>query len=394
MPLNVKATQLQIGHSSIVLSRDANTNELLLQDGSVATAQPLVSFAGLRNIEGCFVVGRDGTGAQYTTISAALAAIPGSSSASIPSVVLVCPGTYSENLVIDRDGVTLMALGQVTITPATNNPTVKIQAGASTVPQSVVLDGIKIVQSNASQACVLVQGAAASTVAGGAGVTIRDCWLNPTGSGAHGLSTDRVGTIRVTGCKVTGDSAADIVLSQTNSVVFDYTDIEPALSYTFDDTGEKPNGTVVGLRLTGCRASNVSLSQIDASTSAFQNSTLGDVTVAGTQGHTISNCTTGTLTIDATSTVESLASKHAAYAGAGTFDLLTLRGVGSVVGATSVVVSLGVVLPDANYSVVLTPHAIPSDGKAPAVTSRQAHQFTVSFTSVETLSFSWVLFRD
>jgi hypothetical protein len=394
MPYNVKVTQLQVGHTSVVLSRDVNTNELLLQDGSVATAQPLVSFAGLRNVEGCFVVGRDGTGAQYTTIAAALAAIPGSSSAAIPSVVLVCPGTYSENLTIDRDGVTIMALGQVTITPATNNPTVKIQAGASTVPQSIVLDGLKIVQSNASQACVLVQGAAASTVAGGAGVTIRDCWLNPTGSGAHGLSTDRVGTVRVTGGKVTGDVAADIVLSQTNSVVFEYTDCEPAMSYVFDDTGEKPNGTATGLRLTGCRAAAITLNQVDATTSVFQNSTLGDVTVAGTQGHSISNCTTGTLTIDATSTVESLASKHAAYAGAGVFDLLTLRGVSAVVGDTSVVVSLGVVLPDETYSVVVTPHEIPSDGKAPAVTARQVHQFTVSFTSVETLAFSWVLFRD
>lgn len=393
MPQNLKVSQVQVGHTSIIISRDANTNELLLQDSSVVTAQPLASFAGLRNVEGCYVVGRDGTGAQYTTVSAALAAVPGSSSSATPSVILVCPGTYTENLTVDRDGVTILALGQVTLTPATNNPTVKIQAGASTTPLSVSLQGIKIVQSNASGSCVLVQGAAASTVAS-VGVTIRDCWLNPTGSGARGVTSDRVGSVRVVGCRVTGAADALLSFSQTNNVSLEYSEVQVPVSYSFDDTSEKPNGTGVGFQVVGCRVGNLVLNHVDTTTATLQNSTLGTVTVSGNQTHTVSNCATGALTLDADSTATSRNSKHASLAGAGTFDLASLRGVGSVAGATSVVVSLGVVLPDANYSVSVTPHAIPSDGKTPAVTSRQAHQFTVSFTSAETLGFSWTVSRD
>ncbi len=393
MPNSVKATTFQVGNSLVLVSRNTDTNEMQLQDGVVTTPQTLASLAGLRNVTGVLVVGRAGTGAQYTTITSALAAVPASSSVALPTVILVCPGVYSENLTIDHDGVVLFGLGQVTLTPATNNPTVKIQAGVSTTPLSVELVNLKIVQSNDSQDCVKVLGAAASTVATGAGVKIRDCWLNPTGSGAVGVRTDRVGTVRITGCRMSGDAAANIIFAQTNSIVIENSDITGPVSYAWDDSGEKPGGTAVGFEVLHSRLGDITLEHLDATVTSIQHSSTGSVTVTGTESHSIQNSITGTLTVDATSAVISVGSKHAGYAGAGVFDLPSLRGVGSVAGATSVVVSLGVTLPDTNYSLVLTPHALPSDGKVPAVTSRQAHQFTVGFSSAETLGFSWVLYR-
>ena len=91
---------------TLTITRDAATGSLRFTDAVVTGGINLSSLAGLGTIAGVLVVGASGTGAQYTTVQSAIDAVPASASLSDPYVVLVMPGVYSENLVIEKAGMT------------------------------------------------------------------------------------------------------------------------------------------------------------------------------------------------------------------------------------------------------------------------------------------------
>ena len=156
-PFLVDQVQIEPGSSGTRLVSKASDGSLFFQDPYLSLT--LSQMSGTRNITGVFVVGRSGTGAAYTSIQAALDAIPSSSSSTTPSVVLVYPGTYLENLRIQKDGVSIIAMGEVTIQNSGSYPTIKISASLSCTPKSILLRNLKVLNSVAGQACIYVDGA-------------------------------------------------------------------------------------------------------------------------------------------------------------------------------------------------------------------------------------------
>jgi hypothetical protein len=85
--------------------------------------------------------------------------IPSSSTALVPSVVLVNSGVYSENLTITKDGVFIIGAGDAKIINSGADDTVTIAAAIATTPLLTVLRGLEIENTNAGSACIKVEGA-------------------------------------------------------------------------------------------------------------------------------------------------------------------------------------------------------------------------------------------
>jgi len=161
-PFLVDQIQIEPGSAGTRLISKDSSGELRFQDPVLTLL--LSQMAGTRNITGVFIVGRDGSGAAYTSIQDALDDIPSSSSSTDPSVVLVYPGTYQENLTIQRDGVSIIALGEVTLQNDGASPTVTISASVDSTPQSITLRNLTITNDAAGQACIQVVGADAFAI--------------------------------------------------------------------------------------------------------------------------------------------------------------------------------------------------------------------------------------
>ena len=167
-PLLVDALQIEPGSGdTLTVNRDAVAGAMKFVDAILTSGVLLPELVGLRNITGVFVVGRAGDGAPYTSIQDALDAIPITSNAALPSVVLMMPGVYQENVVLQKDGVYMASPGGAKIINSGAEDTLVISASTSVTPLQVVLRGVEIENTESGQACVRVDGAdsfAAATV--------------------------------------------------------------------------------------------------------------------------------------------------------------------------------------------------------------------------------------
>lgn len=159
-PFLVDVLQIEPGSgNTLTASMDATTGAMQFVDAVLTSGVLLPNLVGLRNVTGVYIVGRAGDGAPYTSIQDALDAIPASSSASAPSLVLILPGVYTENVTIQKDGAYLMGLGGVTITNDGVSDTIEISAAIDTTPQDVLLRGITVANTTGAQSCVRIIGA-------------------------------------------------------------------------------------------------------------------------------------------------------------------------------------------------------------------------------------------
>lgn len=156
-PTRVDQIDIEPGLTSPRRINKATDGSLQFMDPSVTVI--LSALVGVRNITGLFIVGRDGDGAPYTSIQDALDAIPDTSSVDAPSVVLVGPGGYAENLTVVKDGVYLIGLGRPRLTSATATPVISIEDTALSTPENVVIRGFSIENTAAGGVCVGITGA-------------------------------------------------------------------------------------------------------------------------------------------------------------------------------------------------------------------------------------------
>jgi len=158
-PFLLDVLQIEPGSGqTITISRNAANNTMKFVDAVVSAGITLPELIGLRSVTGVFIVGRGGDGAPYTTIQEALDAIPNSSNASSPSLVLALPGVYEENLSIQKDGVYLIGLGATVVNDGAGD-TITISASTDVTPKDVTISGLTIRNNNVAYACVKIAGA-------------------------------------------------------------------------------------------------------------------------------------------------------------------------------------------------------------------------------------------
>lgn len=159
-PYKVDQLQIEAGTTTFgtrIIDRDPVDGGLRFSDPNVTAS--LAALVGLRNVTGLYLVAQGGDGAPYTTIRDAIDAIPDTSSSTDPSLIVVLGGVYSENLVIDKDGVFIVGLGGVAIINAAADATISIVDAPTTTPRLVRLQGLIIQNTTDAKECVLVEGA-------------------------------------------------------------------------------------------------------------------------------------------------------------------------------------------------------------------------------------------
>jgi len=159
-PWNADAWAIEPGTTTFgsrLIDRDPTTGAIRFADPYVTLL--LSQLVGARNITGLFIVGRAGDGSPYNSIQDALDAVPTSSTAAFPSVILLNSGVYTESFVIDKDGVFLVSAGGTKIVNSGATDTVTVAASVAATPLLTVLRGLEIENTNPGSACVKVDGA-------------------------------------------------------------------------------------------------------------------------------------------------------------------------------------------------------------------------------------------
>jgi hypothetical protein len=163
-PFLVDVLRIEPGSAGVRTIDKAPTSTALRFIDPTTTAT-LAQFMGLRNVTGVYVVGTAGYGAAYTSIQDAIDAVPPYATVAEPGLVLVGPGTYTENLTIEHDGVFLIGLGAATIQNDGASHTITVQAVPGPAPQNVTLQNLTVVNDQAGFACLSLDGG--STFASG-----------------------------------------------------------------------------------------------------------------------------------------------------------------------------------------------------------------------------------
>ena len=159
-PFLLDVLQIEPGSgNTLTVSRDSTAGAMEFVDAVLTSGVLLPDLVGLRNVTGMYIVGSAGDGAPYTSIQDALDAVPASSSTANPSLILILPGTYAENVSIQKDGVYLVGLGGVTLANSGAGDTVTISASIAAVPQDTLLRGLVIHNTSVAGACVRIVGA-------------------------------------------------------------------------------------------------------------------------------------------------------------------------------------------------------------------------------------------
>jgi len=159
-PVQVDVLQIEPGSTGTrTVDKDPTSTALRFTDPT--TTATLAQFMGLRNVTGVYVVGTAGYGAAYTSIQDAIDAVPSYATVAEPGLVLIGPGTYTENLTIEHDGVFLVGLGAVTIQNDGASHTITVQAVPGPAPQNVTFQNITVVNDQVGFACMNFDGGSA-----------------------------------------------------------------------------------------------------------------------------------------------------------------------------------------------------------------------------------------
>jgi hypothetical protein len=385
--------QVEPGAVGTRLISRSTAGDLLFTDPSNPSGIALTSLAGLRSITSVLMVGQSGPGAQYTTIQDALDAVLSTSSLTSPTLILVAPGVYQEDLIIEKDGVWLVGLGGVILTPATATATITVRQSVTSTPKWLRLQNLRILNANAGEECLLLQGGANSEV-GLQEIGICDCELVASGVGAYQMLADTVNIVRVQGGTFENSSATSsvrvtnchqVTLTGVQTVLHLQMDYSTTLSIPYQTGSEY---LVKGVTLQG----NV-LSTLTGAGALYLDSVLatsnGNLTVAGNRACHASSCKLGNITVNNTAALVLASCERGTITGAGTIAENIQEGSVSFVGVSSSAVVFAVKHPDAVYTVhPETELLLPI-----SVTAKTSTGFTLAFTGVQTTTVNYKVLR-
>lgn len=386
-PFQADALQIEPGSGqTLKVTRDAPTGSLRFWDVVIPLGINLADLAGINAITGVLVVGRAGSGAKYLTIQSALNAIPSTASATNPYMILVFPGAYLENIVIEKDGVAIVAVGQASIIGVSATPTVTVRPGVLTTPLTALFQGVKIQTSFAGLECVLLQGGPGLTVGNGTFV-FKDCNFAALGAGGYTVRADTVNSVALYGCRTDESvpSATQKVTQCASYLVSGGTVPPTQMDY---DTALAPPATAgSAYSIESCRSVGPILSTLTnaGSLKILGCLSVGNITLNGNRTGLIQSSAVGNLSVGGTSALTLVGSTRGTAAGTGTINESNLTGSVDFIATASEPVIFAVPRPNANYMVVLDT-GVPD---AVAVTAKTAAGFTIAFGAIQTLTVSW-----
>lgn len=388
-PFQVDQLQIEPGSGqNLRITRDSLSGSMRFQDAILTTGINLQDMAGLSAIDGVRVVGRAGSGAKYLTIQSALDSIPSTSSANTPYTIFCFPGIYLENLVISKDGIAIVGLGQASIVGVSNLPTVSITSGVLTTPQSVLLQNLKVQTSFAGKECVLVQGGPGLNVGLG-GVVLRNCNLAALGVGSYTVRSDTANFVRLFDC-TSDESAPTAILAANQTAGFLVSGgTHPASQVDYNSGGAIPATVGSSYEFNGCRSVGNVLSTLQniGTLKVTGCLSVGNLTLNGNRPGTVTSSVVGNLSVGGTAALTLSSSKRGTSVGTGTLDESMVTGSVNFTASLSEAVTFPVPRSNANYQVLLDTGVLASASVAP----RTVNGFTINFGLAQTTTVNWTL---
>jgi hypothetical protein len=377
-PFKADVFQVEPGSGqTLLIDREPTTGSLQFTDAVVTGGVTLSQLAGLGSVASVFVVGKSGVGAHYTTVQDALNAVPSSSSSSAPSLILVGPGIYQENIVWEKDGVWMFGFGGVEFVNNGVADTLTIQQSVGSTPKKVVLQNIRVKNDSAGRACIKPIGGAGSEV-GREGISLINCELPATGVGCYQIDADAVNKIFVQGgnwsdsISTTLSRFQQVAWLEIHSVVG-----VQALQMDYNNGGAIPVLTGSTYRLQSLPQTGNLQSALtgDGVFEILQCSNCGNVTMSGDRSMKGVGSEIGDLTLNNTIAAELVHCQRGTIAGTGTLAENMHDGTLNFAASNSENYVFAVEQPDVNYRV-----ALEYEVNSLAVTKNKATTgFTVEF---------------
>lgn len=373
------------------ITRDASTGAIKFIDAVTTGGILLHQLAGLQAVTAVYVVGKAGTGAQYTTIASAIAAAPVNATAAAPALILVTAGTYTEDLTIDKDGIWLVGLGGVTITAATATATITVKQNTY-IPLTCTLQNLRITNAGNGEECIYLLGGASSTVGNGT-IYIKDCDLVASGVGTYALRGVAVNNVVVTGGSCSGSSGTALIHCQECAAV-DIVGMRalPLVQLDYDNTSAtKPVTVGSAYRIDNCPVvGNLTSTLSGAGSLTITQSGCGTVTMNGDRTLAVNNSTTGNLTLNNTVVATYKGSTRGTASGAGTLVEPVLRGTATFTNESTKAVTLTPKTSDTSYTVALE---VLVDDTA-YISNKAVTGFTINFGGNQTTTVDYVVLRQ
>lgn len=381
--------QLRVGSGAVTpatVALQAITQALLFTDVANPAGLTLAQLAGLGTVTGVYVVGVAGSGAQYNTIQSAVDAVPADASLLAPAVILIMPGVYAEQVVVEKNGITLHALGRVELAAPASGPTVIVRGAVASVPRWLRVEGVTVTNAYNGQACVQVTGGAGSRV-GQDGIYLQECQLQPTGIGGYTVTATAINNLYLQGCTSDGvPGTASMRVTQCARLLVAGGSV-PALQADYDVGGAVPFVSGSRYELSACTGGALQSTLTGGGEFVAMGGTYGDAVFDGDRAVAMSRLQCGTLTLNGTVAATCTDVVRGAASGTGTLDQNRLSGsVGFSISASEAVV-FECARSDGEYGVYL-------DAGVPEgawVGARDAAGFTINFGLPVTATVRWQL---
>jgi hypothetical protein len=376
------------GQTLKIVRKSGPDGAMRFYDALIPGGVDLEDMAGLSAIDGVFIVGRSGAGAKYLTIQSAIDEVPSNASATNPYAILVFPGVYGENIVINKDGIAIVAIGQARLVGVTNLPTVKIVSGVLTTPLTTLIRGMRIETSFAGKECVLVQGGPGLSVGTG-GILLKDCDLAAKGVGSYTCRADTANVVQLQDCR-SDDSSPSAILYINQCASFRASGgSHPASQTDYDSGGPTPVTPGSAYSFENCRSVGPILSTLQNIGSLKIQDCLatGALTFNGNRSALIQTSAVGNIVTGGSAAVKLVASTRGTLSGTGTVDEQTVSGTVSFVASSSQPVVFPVPRSNANYGVYLDTGLLANV----RITGKTAAGFTIDFGVVQTTTVTWTV---
>lgn len=387
-PFKVDALQIEPGSGqTLLVTRDPTTGGLKFTDVPNPSGLLLSDLANLSTVSGVLVVGKTGTGAKYHTIQAAINAASGY------SVVLVFPGTYSETLTINKDGITILGLGMPTLSAPADGPTVVIQAGVLTTPRFFQMSGVRVENAFGNRPCVDFIGSASSQM-GLDGILFENCSL-VAAAGGYALRGVAINYLTMRNCDLSqGHVSATILASQCARIVLDGCRLPPT-QMDYDNTGVVPSDVTSSYVVTNCPVTGALQSTLANVGSLTVNGCPSVVSLAlygNCSAKVDSSVVSGALNINGTTSVTARGSSFGSVAGSGTLTTPLLTGNVTFAAVDHRDVTFAVPKTSTNYQVSLDCDIFSSVGIR--VVNKTTTGFRIEFSAPQSTAVYWTVVEE
>ena len=389
-PLQLDAIQIEPSSGDTITISRGDAGDLEFVDASITQAITLSRLAGMSGNSNVLIVGDN---SQYTSVQDAIDAVPATSSASNPHVILITAGVYTEALTIEKDGINIIGIGYPSLVlPAGSSETLTIQDSVSTSPKSFSISGCKISCDADNGSCVRIIGGAGSSI-GEDQISLKDVQLQASGIGSRTLRAETAGNIVAEGGSWSAVETTYVEVVQCASLFLKEIKNLSAVSITYTTAAAESSTSVDKYIIQGVAKVGDVLVNMTGGGSALISSCpeMGDVTCGGDQSLKVASSVIGDLTINNTSVVSVHNSTVGALSGDGSVSISGISGEVILNNQASVDVAFDVAQVDLDYTVCLE---IGHSSTVMSVVAKTVNGFQVSFDQPRSGRLRWHILRS